>query len=106
VCHYEHLLFEYANQTLKEISGIRIIGQADNKVPVISFVLEDAHPHDVGTILDHSGIAVRAGHHCAQPVMQFYGVSATVRMSLSFYNTTEEIDRMVAALRHVKEMFA
>jgi cysteine desulfurase/selenocysteine lyase len=105
-CHYEHLLFEYANQTLKEISGIRIIGQADNKVPVISFVLEDAHPHDVGTILDHSGIAVRAGHHCAQPVMQFYGVSATVRMSLSFYNTTEEIDRMVAALRHVKEMFA
>lgn len=103
---YEHRLLEYATGRLKEIPGLRIIGEARDKVALVSFVMDDVHPHDMGTILDHRGLAVRAGHHCAMPVMTFYRVPATSRASMAFYNTTEEIDRLAAALRHARELLA
>ena len=86
--------------------GLRIVGTAANKVGVISFVMKDAHAHDIGTILDTEGVAVRSGHHCAQPLMHHYGLAATVRASLAFYNTREEVDALVAALHKVSEVFS
>ncbi len=103
---YEHRLLEYATDRLKAIPGLRIIGEARDKVSLVSFVMDDVHPHDMGTILDHRGLAVRAGHHCAMPVMTFYQVPATSRAAMAFYNTVEEIDRLVAALRHARELLA
>jgi cysteine desulfurase/selenocysteine lyase len=103
---YEHELLEYATEKLSAIEGVRIIGTAREKASVLSFTIEDAHPHDVGTILDQSGIAVRAGHHCAQPVMQFFKVPATARASFAFYNTKEEVDALVKAVEKVIEVFA
>lgn len=103
---YEHRLLEYATDRLKAIPGLRIIGEARDKVALVSFVMDDVHPHDMGTILDHRGLAVRAGHHCAMPVMTFYQVPATSRAAMAFYNTVEEIDRLVAALRHARELLA
>jgi cysteine desulfurase/selenocysteine lyase len=88
------------------VPGLRIIGTAAEKASVLSFVLEGIHPHDIGTILDHEGIAVRTGHHCAQPVMQRFGVPATARASFAFYNTKEEVDALVRALHKVKEVLA
>ena len=85
--------------------GIRLVGTARRKASVLSFVMDGVHPHDIGTILDSEGIAVRAGHHCAQPVMARYGVSATVRASFALYNTAEEIDALVAGLQKVREVF-
>jgi cysteine desulfurase/selenocysteine lyase len=85
---------------------LRIIGQARHKVALVSFVMEDVHPHDMGTILDRRGLAVRAGHHCAMPVMSYYGVPATSRASMAFYNTFDEIDRLVEALRYARELLA
>jgi len=87
-----------------EIPGLRIIGTAREKAAVVSFVLESAHPHDIGTILDYEGVAVRTGHHCAQPVMDRYGLPATARASLAFYNTKEEIDVLVKGLHKVREV--
>ena len=105
IAAYETDLLNYGTELLQQIEGLRIIGNARQKVGVISFVMDAAHPHDVGTILDTEGIAVRAGHHCAQPTMQRYGVPATVRASLAFYNTRAELDALAAALHKVIEVF-
>jgi cysteine desulfurase/selenocysteine lyase len=85
---------------------VRLVGTAKEKAGVLSFVMDDVHPHDVGTILDQDGIAIRTGHHCAQPVMDRFGVPATARASFGLYNTREEVDALVAALRKVREVFA
>ena len=102
---YEHELLTYATERLSAIEGLRIIGTAREKLGVLSFVIEDIHPHDIGTILDQRGIAVRAGHHCAQPVMQRFKVPATARASFAFYNTREEVDVLVSAIEKVIEVF-
>jgi len=102
---YEHTLLGYATAALAALPGVRIIGTAQEKASVISFVRDGVHPHDIGTILDLEGIAIRTGHHCAQPVMARFGVPATARMSLAFYNTREEIDALVQALHTVQEVF-
>jgi cysteine desulfurase/selenocysteine lyase len=103
---YEHELLVYGTAALLEIPGLRLIGTAREKAAVLSFVMEGVHPHDIGTVLDRMGIAVRTGHHCAQPVMDRFGIPATTRASLAFYNTPAEIDALAAGLRKVKEMFA
>jgi len=106
IAAYEHSLLEYASSALTKIEGLAIVGTAPRKAAVLSFTLKDIHPHDIGTILDVEGIAIRTGHHCAMPVMEFYKIPATARASFSFYNTHEEIDRLVAAVRKTQEMFA
>lgn len=103
---YEHELLEYATEKLSAIEGVKIIGTAKEKASVLSFTIEGVHPHDIGTILDQQGIAVRAGHHCAQPVMQFFDVPATARASFAFYNTREEVDKLAEAVQKVIEVFA
>lgn len=103
---YEHELLEYATEKLSAIEGVRIIGTAKEKASVLSFTIENVHPHDIGTILDQSGIAIRAGHHCAQPVMQFFDVPATARASFAFYNTREEVDKLADAVQKVINVFA
>jgi cysteine desulfurase / selenocysteine lyase len=103
---YEHELLVYATEALSRISGLRIIGTAREKAAVLSFVIEGIHPHDIGTVLDRQGIAVRTGHHCAQPVMDRFHVPATTRASLAVYNTPAEIDALVAGLAKVKEVFS
>ena len=105
IAAYEDELTTYAHQTMAEVPGLRLIGTARKKVAVVSFTLDEVHPHDIGTILDTEGIAVRAGHHCAQPTMQFYQVPATIRASMAFYNTHDEIDALVQALHKVNEVF-
>jgi cysteine desulfurase/selenocysteine lyase len=106
VTAYERELLDYATEAVSTISGVRIIGTAREKAGVLSFVLEGVHAHDVGTILDQEGIAIRTGHHCAMPVMQRFGVPATARASLAFYNTREEVDALVGATHKVKRMFS
>ncbi|MDC6353322.1 MULTISPECIES: aminotransferase class V-fold PLP-dependent enzyme [Robiginitalea] len=106
IAEYEAELLAYATKNLKTIPGLKIYGEAARKTSVISFNLEGIHPYDVGTILDKLGIAVRTGHHCAQPVMDFYGIPGTVRASFSFYNTREEADRLVAAVEKARQMLA
>lgn len=102
---HEDDVLEYATARVKEIAGVRIIGEAKHKTGVLSFVLDGAHPHDAGTILDQQGIAVRTGQHCAQPVMDKFCIPATIRASLGIYNTREDIDALVAGLIKVKEVF-
>jgi cysteine desulfurase/selenocysteine lyase len=102
---YEEELISYATTRAREIDGLRLIGTARSKVAVLGFVLGDVHAHDVGTILDQQGIAVRVGHHCAQPVMDRFGVPATVRASFAFYNTRDEVDRLVGAIHRVHDIF-
>ena len=106
IAAYEHELLEYATKKLSNIEGVRIIGTAKEKASVISFTIDDIHPHDIGTILDQEGIAVRAGHHCAQPIMQFFKIPATARASFAFYNTKEEVDKLAEAVQKVIEVFA
>ncbi len=106
IAAHEHELLEYATPRLLEIPGLRIIGTARDKAAVLSFVIEGVHPHDMGTVLDYEGVAVRTGHHCAQPVMERFGVPATTRASLAVYNTKPEIDVLVAGIRKAREMFA
>jgi cysteine desulfurase/selenocysteine lyase len=106
VSAYERELLTYATDALSDIPGLRIIGTASEKAAIVSFVIDDIHPHDVGTVLDQDGVAIRAGHHCCQPLMARLGVPATVRASLSVYNTREEIDSLVASLRAAKAVFA
>ena len=106
IAAYEKELLDYGTERLSEIEIVRLIGTARRKGSILSFVMENAHPHDVGTILDAEGIAVRTGHHCAQPLMDRYGVSATVRASLAFYNTKEEIDTLVKGIDRVIEVFS
>jgi cysteine desulfurase/selenocysteine lyase len=105
VVAYERELLAYGTAALHAVPGVRIIGTARKKASVLSFVVDGVHAHDVGTILDHAGVAVRAGHHCAMPVMQRFGVPATVRASLAFYNTREELDALVAGLHDVRGIF-
>jgi len=100
----EAQLLEYATEKLSEIDGLRIIGEAANKGAVVSFVIDDVHPHDIATLMDQDGIAVRASHHCAMPVMQHFNVPATVRASLGIYNNFKDIDRLVVAIEEAKEM--
>ncbi len=103
---HEHDLLRYATERLKGIEGVRIIGTAKEKASVLSFVIDDIHPHDIGTILDQEGIAVRAGHHCAQPVMQRFNIPATARASFAFYNTKEEVDVLARTVEKVVEIFS
>ncbi len=105
IMEHEEALLSYATEKLKAINSIRIIGNASKKAAIISFVMGDIHPHDIGTILDRQGVAVRTGHHCAQPVMERYDISATVRASFALYNTFEEIDSFASSLSKVKEIF-
>ena len=95
----------YGTERLREVPGTRLIGEAREKTGVLSFVMEGVHPHDVGTILDREGIAVRTGQHCAQPVMDRFGVAATVRASLAIYNTREDVDALVTSLHRVRQVF-
>jgi cysteine desulfurase/selenocysteine lyase len=103
---YEDDLLRYATERVSAIEGIRIIGTAKRKASVLSFTLGQIHPHDLGTVLDREGIAIRAGHHCAQPVMERFKVAATARASFAFYNTRDDVDRLVAALEKAREIFA
>ena len=103
---HEHELLAYATRAVGEIPGLRVIGTAAEKAGVLSFVMEGIHPHDIGTILDQQGIAIRTGHHCAQPVMQRFGIPATARASFALYNTREEVDALVSGLQKVREVFA
>ncbi|WP_237261279.1 aminotransferase class V-fold PLP-dependent enzyme [Thiomicrorhabdus immobilis] len=104
LARHEHALLEYATEQLSQIDGLRIIGQAENKGGVISFVLDGVHPHDMATLMDQDGIAVRASHHCAMPVMQHFNVPATIRASFGAYNNFEDIDRLIASINDAKEM--
>jgi len=106
VAAWEHSLLEYATEQVAAMEGVRIIGTAPDKAAVLSFEVKGVHPHDVGTILNEEGVAVRTGHHCAQPVMQRFRVPATARASFAFYNTMAEIDQLVAGIRRVQQMFA
>ncbi len=106
IAAYEEELLDYGTNALRDVPGLRIVGEASHKASVISFVLDGIHPHDIGTILDQEGIAVRTGHHCAQPVMDRFGVAATARASLALYNTREDIDRLVEGLATVREVFS
>jgi cysteine desulfurase/selenocysteine lyase len=105
IAAYEGELLAYGRERLAAVPGLRLIGTARHKAALFSFVIEGVHAHDVGTILDQQGIAVRAGHHCAQPAMERFGIAATARASLAFYNTREEIDRLVDGLAEVREIF-
>ena len=104
IAAYEHELLDYATEQLKAIEGVRIYGEAPQKTAVVSFNVNEIHPYDIGSILDKLGIAVRTGHHCAQPIMDFYKIPGTVRASFSFYNTKEEIDMMIKALKRAIQM--
>jgi len=103
---YENELLNYATNKLLEIPGLKIIGTAENKTSVVSFVIDGIHPYDIGTIIDTDGVAIRTGHHCTQPIMQRYNVPATARASFAFYNTKAEIDVFIEALYKVIKMFS
>ena len=105
IAAHESELLEYATRRLREINSVRLIGTARDKAAIVSFELDGIHPHDIGTILDREGVAVRTGHHCAQPVMDRFDVAATVRASFGLYNTRDEVDALVASLRRVQEIF-
>lgn len=105
IANYEHELLEYATEKMLAIPGLRIFGTAKNKSSVISFLVKDIHPYDLGTLLDKMGIAVRTGHHCAEPLMCEFGIGGTVRASFAFYNTKEEIDIFVAGIERIVKMF-
>ncbi len=105
IAAHERDLLAYATEAVSGIPGLRLIGTAREKASILSFTLEGVHPHDIGTILDHEGIAIRAGHHCAQPIMERFGVPATARVSFALYNKREEVDALVRALEKVREVF-
>jgi cysteine desulfurase/selenocysteine lyase len=102
---HEAEVLRHATEALLAVPGLRVIGTAPAKVAALSFLMDAAHPHDIGTIVDAEGVAIRTGHHCAQPVMEHFGVAATARASLGMYNTTDDIDALVRALSKVTEMF-
>ena len=105
VTAYEDDVLRYAIDSLRSVPGVRLIGTAKSRTAVVSFLMEGVHAHDVGTIVDQDGVAIRTGHHCAQPVMEFYGVAATARASFAVYNTKDEVDKLVTALHRVGEVF-
>ncbi len=102
---HENAVLRYATKAFGSVDGLRLIGTAPGKVASVSFLMDAAHPHDIGTIVDSEGVAIRTGHHCAQPVMEHFGIAATARASLGMYNTTEDVDALVRALQKVKELF-
>jgi len=102
---HENAVLRYATDALESVPGVRLIGTAPGKVAALSFLMDVAHPHDIGTIVDSEGVAIRTGHHCAQPVMEHFGIAATARASLGMYNTTDDVDALVGALRKVQELF-
>ena len=102
----EEELLQYAIKELNNFGGIRFIGEAEKRASLVSFLVEGTHPYDVGSLLDQQGIAVRTGHHCTEPVMDFFGIPGTLRASFAFYNTTEEIDRMMVALDRARKMLS
>lgn len=106
IAAHEHELLAYATEQVREIPGVRLVGTAREKAGVLSFVMDCAHPHDIGTILDGHGVAIRAGHHCAQPLMRRFGLPSTARASFYLYNTRDEVDTLVRAIHHVREVFA
>ena len=106
ILKYENVLLKYATEKLLEIDGIKIYGNTDNKTSVISFNLGNIHHYDIGSLIDNEGIAVRTGHHCAQPIMDYYKIPGTIRLSLSFYNTKEEIDSLISAIIVAKKMLS
>src|SRR5207249_3715665 len=106
IAAHEHELLEYGTAALSQITGVRLMGTAREKAGILSFVVDGVHPHDVGTILDREGVAIRTGHHCCQPLMHRLAVPATARASLALYNTRDEIDALAAALGNVREVFA
>jgi cysteine desulfurase/selenocysteine lyase len=106
IAAHEAQLLAYATESLEALAGVRLIGTARRKGSIVSFVMDGVHPHDIGTIVDREGVAIRTGHHCAQPVMERFGVPATARASLAMYNTREEIDALAGALRKVLQVFA
>jgi cysteine desulfurase/selenocysteine lyase len=105
IASWELSLLDHATRRLGEIDGLRPIGTAQHKASIVSFVLQGVHPHDLGTVLDDSGVAIRAGHHCAQPLVRHFGVPATARASFAFYNTPSEVDVLVESLHGVARMF-
>jgi cysteine desulfurase/selenocysteine lyase len=106
VAAHEHQLLAYATSAVGAVPGVRLIGTASERAGVLSFVMEGVHPHDLGTILDQEGIAIRTGHHCAQPVMERFHIPATARASFAIYNTKEEVDALVEGIRKAHEVFA
>jgi cysteine desulfurase/selenocysteine lyase len=106
IAAHERELLDYATDAVGSLPGVRLIGTAEERAGVLSFLLEGVHPHDLGTILDHEGIAIRTGHHCAQPVMERFGVPATARASFAVYNTKQEVDALVEGIRAAREVFA
>jgi cysteine desulfurase/selenocysteine lyase len=106
VIAHEHQLLNYATQRVREIPGLKIVGEAKHKAGVLSFTLEHVHPHDIGTFLDFEGVAVRAGHHCAMPVMHRFDLPATARASFAVYNTLAEVDALINAIESVRKTFA
>ena len=105
VANHEHQLLEYMIRKLGEVDGIQLIGTAKKKASVQSFLLDGIHPHDIGTILDHQGVAIRTGHHCAMPTMTFFGIPGTARASLALYNNTDDVDRLIDAIDKAQEIF-
>ena len=104
IAEYEHDLLDYGHQQLLAIDGLRMIGMAQEKASILSFLVDGIHASDLGTLLDHQGVAIRVGHHCAMPVMEYFGVESTARASLAFYNNKEDIDALIAALNKAIEM--
>jgi cysteine desulfurase / selenocysteine lyase len=102
---HEHELLAYATAALSDVPGARVIGRAREKTGILSFVLDCAHPHDIGTVLDHEGVAIRTGHHCAMPLMQRFGLPATARASLALYNTRGDVDALISGIHRVRELF-
>ena len=105
VTAYEDDVLRYAIDSIRSVPDVRLIGTAKSRTAAVSFLMEGVHAHDVGTIVDQDGVAIRTGHHCAQPVMEFYGVAATARASFALYNTKDEVDKLVTALHRVREVF-
>ena len=106
IAAHERALLAYATEAVAAVPGVRLVGTAPDKASILSFVMDDVHPHDIGTVVDRAGVAIRTGHHCAQPVMERFGVPATARASFAMYNTREDVDQLVAALHDVRRMFA
>ena len=105
IAKHEKELLDYATQEIRKIEGVRIIGNAVEKASVLSFVIEGIHPHDIGTIMDKQGVAIRTGHHCTQPTMDFYGVPATARASFAIYNTRKDVDMLINSVKKTIEVF-
>jgi cysteine desulfurase/selenocysteine lyase len=106
IAEHEHDLLDYATRQVIELPDVTLIGTAKDKAGILSFTLEGIHPHEIGTVLDHEGVAIRTGHHCAMPVMEHFGVPATARASFALYNTREDVDRLIEALHKARELFA